>query len=69
MRVLNKKYWPHMIVIDKPSDQLNLTEMEIWLGSQFKTYHKRWYIIQGSSKTEFYFKTEKDANWFVLRWQ
>ncbi len=58
-----------MIVIDKPSDQLNLTEMEIWLGSQFKTYHKRWYIIQGSSKTEFYFKTEKDANWFVLRWQ
>ncbi len=58
-----------MIVIDKPSDQLNLTEMEIWLGSQFKTYHKRWYIIQGSSQTEFYFKTEKDANWFVLRWQ
>ncbi len=68
MRVLNKKYWPHLVVIDKPSDTLNLTEMEIWLGNHFKTYHKRWYIIQGFRYTEFYFKTEKDANWFALRW-
>ncbi len=68
MRVLNKKYWPHLVVIDKPSDTLNLTEIEIWLGNQFKTYHKRWYIVQGFRHTEFYFKTEKDANWFALRW-
>ena len=68
MRVLNKKYWPCLVTIPKPSDSLNLTEMEIWLGKQFKTYHKRWYIVQGFSHTEFYFKNEKDANWFIMKW-
>lgn len=68
MRVLKKSLWPYKITIDKPSDSLNLTEMEIWLGNYFKTYHKKWYIIQGFSHTEFYFKNEKDATMFVLRW-
>lgn len=68
MRVLKKSLWPHCVVIDKPSDTLNLTEMEIWLGNQFKTYYKRWYIVQGFRHTEFYFKTEKDAHWFAMRW-
>lgn len=68
MRVLKKSIWPYKVVLKVPSDDLIITDMESWLYEYFKTRQKKWYIVQGFSYTEFYFKTEKDANWFSLRW-
>lgn len=56
MRVLNKKYWPHHIVVNNNADA------ERWCYDNFKSCNWR------NVGRYFAFKSEHDATLFALRW-
>ena len=66
MRILNKKYWPHRVVLNCKNYD-NFDDMREWLHGSLKC---EWQVVQGmSDKTlDFYFKEAKDATMFVLKW-
>lgn len=67
MRELKKELWPCRVVVG--SDWKNdVTPIEIWLGTQFGTFKDRWNVVYHHNETHFYFRNQKDANWFALRW-
>ena len=68
MRELKKEVWPHKVVINSPDTGTNITEMEIWLGTQLGTYKGRWHVVVASKQVHFYFKEGVDATMFALRW-
>lgn len=56
MRILNKKYWPHHIVVKEPADA------ERWCYTKFKSADWR------NVGQYFAFKQQQDAVMFSLRW-
>ena len=56
MRILNKKYWPHHIVVKAPEDA------ERWCYTKFKSAEWR------NVGPYFAFKQKQDAVMFSLRW-
>ena len=56
MRVLNKKYWPHHVQVEK------MMEAERWCYEHFKS--SQWRNVG----TYFAFKSGPDATAFALRW-
>ena len=67
MRELKKELWPCRVTVG--SDYKNdITPIELWLGKQFRTFRGRWNVVYQHNETHFYFRNQKDANWFALRW-
>ena len=58
MRVLKKKYWPH--IVTAPWNDT----IKVWLEDNMGKKGGRWYNIQ----LDFYFRTESDAVFFALKW-
>jgi len=66
MRELKKAIWPHKVTI---KDVVAASDAEIWLGETMGIYKgRRWTFIILFGSVEFYFKDEKDAVFFKLRW-
>lgn len=61
MRRLNKKYWPYIV---KPDYSDDIETAIKWCRENF-TKKNQWTIV-GSNN--FYFKNEKDALFFKLKW-
>lgn len=67
MRVLKKELWPCCVRVNSDNTK-DITPVELWLGQQFGTFKGRWHVVYQYNYTEFYFKNQRDANWFALRW-
>ena len=67
MRILKKELWPYRVKVNSDNTK-DITPVELWLGKQFGTFKGRWNVVYQYNYTEFYFKNQKDANWFALRW-
>jgi len=68
MRELKRDLWPHKVTI-KDRDHQTITEMEVWLGQKLGAFHHRWNIVYYiGNKADFYFKQDKDATLFALKW-
>ena len=68
MRELKKELWPYKVKIKKLQDAVDITTMEIWLGEMLGTFKGKWTIVYRHDGTDFYFRDERDANLFALRW-
>ena len=68
MRKLKQELWPHMVTLNKAESDPELYLIEAWLEQNMGIFDNRWHIVYGTSKTDFYFKEDKDAMWFTLRW-
>jgi len=66
VRQLKKELWPCSVQVKVPVE--NVIPVELWLGQQFGAFRERWNVIYRFDHTEFYFRNQKDANWFALRW-
>ena len=66
MRKLKKSIWPHKVTIKDKTDA-GVIDAAIWLN-QMGIYKGRWNFILLFGSVEFYFKDEKDAVFFKLRW-
>jgi hypothetical protein len=66
MRKLKQELWPHMVKLDKKD--LELPNVEIWLGDTMGPFRGRWNVVYNYSSTDFYFKNQQDATLFALRW-
>ena len=70
MRILNKEIWPHKISsnYDDPSST-RTKECYQWLDENVGSYQREWNVVYYYKRhTDYYFKDEKDATLFVLRW-
>ena len=65
MRELKKAIWPHKVPIN---DGVAASDAELWVGETMGIYHGRWNFIVRYTGVDFYFKDEKDAVLFALRW-
>lgn len=68
MRRLKKELWPNKIVVDVDDTNMKLDDIEAWLGKTYGAYRDRWNAVYQLNRTDFYFRNEKDANWFAMRW-
>jgi hypothetical protein len=68
MRRLKKELWPHQVVIDIDESRSQIIEIEKWLGSTMGIFKGRWNVVYQFSRTDFYFKSGRDATMFSLRW-
>lgn len=67
MRELKKELWPVRVVVN-PDEISSITTMEVWLGETLGTFRGRWNVVYQHNETHFYFKDERDATWFSLKW-
>ncbi len=65
MRVLKKTLWPKSVAINNAD---KIENIEIWLGKNLGAFKDKWNAVYGYNKTDFYFRDEKDALMFILRW-
>lgn len=63
MRELKRELWPFKIKLGK--DQ---SEAEEWLGKTMGIFKGRWNVVYTCSGNYFYFRNERDAVLFSLRW-
>jgi hypothetical protein len=69
MRELKKDIWPHKVTIKTGiGTDRAVCDAEIWLGETMGIYKGRWNFIILFGSVKFYFKDEKDAVFFALRW-
>ncbi len=65
MRRLKKELWPVKITVDKPE---STDDIYYWLGDHLGVFKGRWNAVYQHNCTDFYFRNEKDAVLFSLRW-
>lgn len=65
MRVLKKDLWPASINIKSANRQ---DEIEEWLGKNFGAFKDRWNYVPRYNGIDYYFRNNKDATMFALRW-
>ncbi len=68
MRELKKELWPFRVKVNEKEFTNSITDIELWLGKQLGTFKGRWNVVYQHNCTYFYFREQKDANWFALRW-
>jgi len=68
MRVLKKELWPYKVKVNENEFTNSITEMELWLGEELKTFKGRWNVVYQVNHTDFYFREQDDAIMFKLRW-
>lgn len=66
MRVLKKELWPGCVSIS--SDEIS--EIEEWLGKNMGPLKNRWNVVYnyGTTNLDYYFRNDRDAVWFALKW-
>ena len=67
MRQLKKELWPYRAKVNG-NFYGAITDIEMWLGEKFGTFKGRWNVVYTTNDTYFYFRNEKDAVMFSLRW-
>lgn len=67
MRILKKEIWPYKIKVNSEIKH-DTTHIEVWLGKQLGTFKGRWNVVYQYNETHFYFRNEKDATLFALKW-
>ena len=65
MRILKKTLWPKLVAIDNAD---KMESIEIWLDKNLGVFRGKWNAVYHYNKTDFYFRDEKDALMFMLRW-
>jgi len=68
MRVLKKELWPYKIVLDDDVHKHDIVIVESWLGKHMGAFRERWNTVYLFDETHFYFRDQRDATWFALRW-
>ena len=73
MRQLKKELWPYCVCLTyNGRDQLERnTQIEEWLCENYGAIRERWNVLYRMPigyKYEYYFRNQRDANWFALRW-
>lgn len=68
MRVLKKELWPYKIVLDDDEHSDSIEQVERWLGEHVGAFRERWNTVYLFDETHFYFRNQRDAAWFALRW-
>lgn len=68
MRVLKKELWPYKIVLDDDEHKHDIVIVESWLGEHVGAFRERWNTVYLFDETHFYFRNQRDATWFALRW-
>lgn len=68
MRKLKKDLWPYCIAYNKTGSDSDFREVEEWLGEHIGCYHEKWNAVYHYDHTDLYFKDNKDAVWFSVRW-
>lgn len=68
MRVLKKELWPYKIVLDDDEHNHDIKQVESWLGEHIGPFRERWNTVYLFDETHFYFRNQRDAAWFALRW-
>jgi hypothetical protein len=69
MRVLKKELWPSRIRIAKDECDDAHYDIETWLGENMGAFKDRWNTVPfGSQGVHYYFRNERDATMFALRW-
>jgi len=66
MRELKKELWPFKISVPGPGYAMH--NVEIWLGDNFGAFKGRWNVVYRAQISDYYFRNEKDAVFFALRW-
>jgi hypothetical protein len=69
MRHLKKDLWPHCVDIDYEYGDGKLTTIVPWLDETVGKRTERWYVVYRARTARYYFREEKDAAFFALRWQ
>ena len=68
MRMLKKKSWPYRIVLDDDEHNHDIKQVESWLAEHMGAFRERYYTVYLFDETHFYFRNQRDAAWFALRW-
>ena len=63
MRVLKKELWPTKVTIKQYHD-----DIELWLIENLGEFRKDWNAVYSSNQTDYYFKNEKIASFFAMKW-
>ena len=64
MRMLKKLIWSHKVSVPVPENN----ELEVWLEENMGKYKARWTVVYSYKTLDYYFRNEKDALMFALRW-
>lgn len=64
-RKLKQELWPHMIKINHSTQ---CGEIETWLSQTLGVFKGHWNVVYNYDSTDFYFRNERDAVYFALRW-
>lgn len=68
MRVLKKELWPTKVSINVDDTKMKIDDIELWLGQTYGAFRGRWNAVYQHNRTDYYFRDEKDATWFALKW-
>jgi hypothetical protein len=83
MRVLNHVYWPHCVEVkhrekvtptssqkwNESLPRLTVNDERVnWCHANVGQFRVNWMYVTQVSRLQFYFKEEKDATMFALRW-
>lgn len=64
MRILNKGLWPHRVLVEP-----DIARHEAWLLEHMGPMRGRWNVTEYKLRNiVYYFRDERDAMWFTLRW-
>ena len=67
MRVLKKEYWPYKVTYTTVQDD-EVVAVDNWMHDNIGKCRELWNAVYFNNKTDYYFKNEKDATFFSLRW-
>lgn len=65
MRTLKKLIWPHKVSVPV----LENADIEYWLGENMGIFKGKWNVVYNHKTIDYYFRNEKDAILFALRWK
>lgn len=68
MRHLKKELWPSKVAVNVDDTDIRIDDIEAWLGDTYGAFRHRWNAVYQSNQTDYYFRNQKDANWFAMRW-
>jgi len=68
MRQLKKELWPNKVAVNVDDTNMKIDDIETWLGSTYGAFRDRWNAVYQCNRTDYYFRNQKDANWFAMRW-
>jgi len=68
MRQLKRELWPHCVPLDIGARDIDIIEIENWLGETLGRFKDQWNCVYRHNSTDFYFRQGRDATMFALRW-